>query len=95
MSGGDIYWNNHHLNSPNRNSSKGKFFNWWIQKRYYNRETITTLNYKIHKMSYIPPFYATQIINPFLNLRISAYHDKVERLSVNDEILIKGIVSLL
>ena len=27
------------------------------------------------------PFYATQIINPFLNSRISANHEKVFRLS--------------
>ena len=27
------------------------------------------------------PFDATQIIHPFLNLRISAYHDKVDGLS--------------
>ena len=41
------------------------------------------------------PLYATQIINPFLNSRISANHDKKERLRVNGEILIFGIVSLL
>ena len=35
-----------------------------------------------------PPFYAIQIINPFLNLIISANHDKIEGLSANWEILI-------
>ena len=38
---------------------------------------------------------ATQIINPFLNYRISANYAKVERLSTNVEILVMGIVSLL
>ena len=41
------------------------------------------------------PFYATQIINHFLNSRISANLDKVDALSANGETLIKGIVSLL
>ena len=36
-------------------------------------------------------FYATQIINTFLNWRISANHDKEEGHSANSEILIKGI----
>ena len=40
-------------------------------------------------------FYAAQIINPFLNSWISANHEKVERLSANSEIIVKGIVSLL
>ena len=44
------------------------------------------LNYEIQQMS----FYATQIIHPFLNSRISANHDKVEGLLANGEILIKG-----
>ena len=38
--------------------------------------------------------YATQINNPFLNSRISANHYKVDELSANGELLIKGIVSL-
>ena len=46
-------------------------------------------------LSYPLPFCATQINNPFLNSWISANHDKVEILFSNDEILIKGIVSLL
>ena len=33
------------------------------------------------------PFYATQIINPILNSRISANHDKVQGLLANGEIL--------
>ena len=41
------------------------------------------------------PFYATQIIKPFLNSMISANHDKVKELSANGEMFIKGIVSLL
>ena len=41
------------------------------------------------------PFFATKIINPFLNSRITANHDKVGGLSANGEILIKGIVFLL
>ena len=41
------------------------------------------------------PVYATQIINAFLSSRISAIHDKVQGLSANNEILIKGVVSLL
>ena len=40
------------------------------------------------------PFYGTQIINPFLNPRISANHDKVEGHSVNNEILLTGIETL-
>ena len=39
-------------------------------------------------LSYPRHFYATQIINPFLNYRISANHDIVEGHSVNIEILI-------
>jgi len=38
---------------------------------------------------------ATQVNSPFLNSRTLANNDKVERLSANLEILIKGIVSLL
>jgi len=37
----------------------------------------------------------SQIINSFLNSRISANHDKVDGLSANGEILIKEFVSLL
>ena len=40
------------------------------------------------------PFYATQLISLFLKSRISANHDKVNELSINGDILIKGIVSL-
>ena len=47
----------------------------FIQKRFHNRETIAALNYKIQKMSYILPFYATQMINPFPDSRISANND--------------------
>ena len=36
------------------------------------------------------PFYATQIIDSFLNSMISAHHDKVGEHSANGEILIKG-----
>ena len=44
------------------------------------------MNYEILQMSFIPtllPFYATQIINPFLNSIISANHTKVDRPSAN------------
>ena len=37
-------------------------------------------------------FYATQIISPFINSKISTNHDKVDGLSANGE---KGIVFLL
>ena len=37
----------------------------------------------------------TQIINPFLNSRITANHDKVDRLLANGDLLIKGIDYLL
>jgi len=48
------------------------------QKRFYNRETIVMSNYEIHQcLSYPLSFYATQIINPLLNSRISANHVKV------------------
>ena len=49
----------------------------------------------VNQMSFMPPFYATQIINPFLTSRISANHDKVDGLLANGAILIEGIVSLL
>ena len=51
----------------------------------------------MYQMSFLPPlpFYATQILSPFLNSRISANPDKVVGLSANGGILIKGIVSLL
>ena len=39
------------------------------EKIFHNRETIPALNYEIHKM-FDDPFYATQIITPFLNSRI-------------------------
>jgi hypothetical protein len=66
------------------------------QKKFYNRETIAALNYKMQQMSLIShPLYAAKIIFPFLNSRISAKHDKVDELSANGEILLKGIISLL
>ena len=34
-------------------------------------------------LSYPLPFYATQMINPFLNSRLLVNHDKVDRLSAN------------
>ena len=46
-------------------------------------------------LSNLLPFYSTQIINSFLNLRISANYNKVERPSANGYIHIKWIVSLL
>ena len=42
-----------------------------------------------------PPFYATEILNPLLNSKLSANHDKVEGYLANGEILIKGIETLL
>ena len=54
------------------------------QKRFYIRETIAALNYEILQMSHTPlPFYAAQINTPFLISRISANHNKEERLSAN------------
>ena len=43
------------------------------QKRFYNRETVAVLNYEILNVFHtpFPFFYATKIINPFLNFRIS------------------------
>ena len=41
------------------------------------------------------PFYATKIINPFLNSRIAINYDKMLEHSANVEILIKGIETLL
>ena len=61
----------------------------------HSRETIAALNYEIHQMSKNTPFYATQIINPFINSKISTNHDKIDGLSANCEILIREIVSLL
>ena len=49
-------------------------------------------------MSVITPFpytYASQIIDRFLNSRISTDHNEADGLSANSEILMKGIVSLL
>ena len=50
-------------------------------------------------MFFIPPpllpLYSTQIINHFLNSRNSANDHKVDGLSANGEILIKGLVYLL
>ena len=62
-------------NTGNRNMS--------VQKIFYNRETITELNYEIHKISFIPPFYATKMFNLFLTSRISANHEKVEGYSTS------------
>ena len=59
-----------------------------MEKRSYNRETIAAFNYEIHPMSFIPPYL-------LYNSRMSANHDKVERLSANSEILMKAIVFLL
>jgi hypothetical protein len=51
----------------------------------YIRETMAKFNYDMQQMSFIHTlhFYATQIINPFLNLRISVNHDKVYGISAN------------
>jgi len=64
----------------------------YLKKRLYNRETFAALNYKIHKCLFI---FITHIINPFLNSMISANHGKVDGLSANGEIPVKGIGSLL
>ena len=58
-------------------------------------KAIAALNYEITPNPL--PFYATQIINPILNSRISTNHDKVERFSANCEIFKfnKGIVFFL
>ena len=66
------------------------------KKEICNRETIAALNYEIHQIIHTPfHFHATQIINPFINSKISANHDKIERLSANGETLMKKIVFLL
>ena len=49
------------------------------EKRFYNKETIAIMNCEIDQMSY----YATQIINSFLNAMISANYGKVDRRSAN------------
>ena len=41
------------------------------------------------------PFYANQIINPFLNSRFSKNHDKVDGLSVNPCVFFSTVESLL
>ena len=52
-----------------------------IEKRFYNREAITALNYDMMQMSFIPlSLLCTQIVNPLLNSMISANHDKVDGL---------------
>ena len=46
---------------------------------FYNTSTNSAAFVQYSKcLSYPFPFYATQIINPFPNSRISANHDKVE-----------------
>ena len=64
-------------------------------KRFYARETIAAFNYEfsLNVLQTPLPFYATQIINPLLNSRISANHNKVDEFSANGVIFIK-IVSL-
>jgi hypothetical protein len=47
-----------------------KYLTWKSYKRVHNGETIAALNYEIQKIS----FYTTQMINPFLNSRISTNH---------------------
>ena len=54
------------------------------QKRFFKREIVAVLNHEILNVFHTPfPLYATQLINPFLNLKISANHDTVGRLSAN------------
>ena len=64
----------------------------FYKKRFYNRETITMLNYTTPNVFHTSlPFYTTKIISSFLNSSISANHDNVDQLSTNG----KGVVSLL
>ena len=51
-----------------------------VEKRFYTRKTIAAFNCEIQQISFLKrgPFHATLLINPFLNYRISANHDKVE-----------------
>ena len=63
-------------------------------KKILYRETVTAFKIEISNVFHIP-FYANQIINPFLNTRIPANHNKVDGISTNGEILINRIVSLL
>ena len=70
----------------------------WLIKRNFIIEKQLLRNYELKTANvfHTPhPFNAYQIISPFLKSRVRANHDKVERLSVNGEILIKGIVILL
>ena len=61
--------------------------------------TIIIIEYKLWNTAnafHTPlPFYATHVINPFLNSGISANHDEIEGNSVNREIFIKGYWTLL
>ena len=77
-------------------------YNFWIkyqlyQKRFYNRETNSAAFCVILQLSIKPlPFYATQIVNPFLNSIISSNHEKrkdFHPMHCNGEILIHIIVS--
>ena len=52
------------------------------KKIFYNSEIIAASNYQINATD-VFPFYATQIIDPFLNSRIPANNDKVNRFSAN------------
>ena len=56
-------------------------------KRLNNRETTSTLNQEMQQGSFMPslPFCRNQIINPFLNSRTLANHDKVDGLLVNGD----------
>ena len=47
-------------------------------KEIFNRETNSAAFYAIYVFTTLLPFYATQIINPFLTSRISAKHEKGE-----------------
>ena len=52
---------------------------YWLrfkENRFYNREVNSPVFCAIQWMSFIPPFYVTQIINPLLISRITANHDK-------------------
>ena len=65
-----------------------------LKKKILNNETIAALNYPntTNSFQFPLPLYATQIINPFCNSRISESGKTFNQ--CNGEILVKGIVSL-
>ena len=68
-----------------------------FKEKFYNRETIAASNYKIQQISFSPLLCSSnnQPFSWFNDLsQFKANHDKVDWLSANSEIPLKGIVSL-